>query len=323
MVETITIYYKISAASLSTMRRAHRAANGGSGLSTEAAESASDDFFDDSPRELRFKSSSTWDFQVSDNGVIKVGESGFKVFEGPKERSEFSEGQVARDRLVLDSTRVIGRGASSLVYFGTDGPTGRKCAVKVVNILDPQRRHQVGREIATFAKCMEWHCDTLVELLGVHRGAEGKVHIVLEYMDLGSLEDLMRPLSLGDVHDGRPLRPLTEAGANCGHPAIPERVLAAMGYQVLLGLKHLHMLHNLHRDIKPSNILINSRGEVKLTDLGVAWQLDHLDATVDSVVGSVRYMSPERLGGQPYGWQAVSENPQIHPLHQHASHRVY
>ena len=55
--------------------------------------------------------------------------------------------------------------------------------------------------------------------------------------------------------------------------AIPESILANITYQILYGLSYLKSRKRVHRDIKPSNILLNSRGEVKLTDFGIATEL--------------------------------------------------
>jgi len=49
----------------------------------------------------------------------------------------------------------------------------------------------------------------------------------------------------------------------------PEPVIAYISTQVLQGLLYLHKdRHLVHRDIKPSNILINTKGEVKISDFG-------------------------------------------------------
>ena len=54
---------------------------------------------------------------------------------------------------------------------------------------------------------------------------------------------------------------------------IPEAALAGIAYQILWGLAYMKHEKHVHRDIKPSNLLINSKGEVKVTDFGVSAEL--------------------------------------------------
>jgi mitogen-activated protein kinase kinase 1 len=73
--------------------------------------------------------------------------------------------------------------------------------------------------------------------------------------------------------------------------------------QVLTGLSHLHKaLRVVHRDIKPSNLLLNSAGQLKLTDFGVSGQLSNSMSKCLSWVGTVTYMSPERIRGDTYSY---------------------
>jgi serine/threonine protein kinase len=97
---------------------------------------------------------------------------------------------------------------------------------------------------------------------------EGRLSFVLEYMDAGTLADLIK------------------AGP------ITENVLARLTAQILTGLEYLHkQLHIIHRDIKPQNILINSKGQAKITDFGVSGEIAHTQAMAKTFVGTAKYMS--------------------------------
>jgi serine/threonine protein kinase/WD40 repeat protein len=76
------------------------------------------------------------------------------------------------------------------------------------------------------------------------------------------------------------------------------RSVAAIGAQVAEALAHAHGQGVLHRDVKPSNLLLDADGHVWVTDFGLAKVegSDGLTLTGD-VVGTVRYMAPERFEG--------------------------
>ena len=108
--------------------------------------------------------------------------------------------------------------------------------------------------------------------------SEGSISIVLDYMDGGSLSDVTRAIG-----------------------SIPETQLAGFAAQIVSGLRYLHAnLRIVHRDVKPSNLLVNKAGRVKISDFGVSGQLANSVTKCNSWVGTVTYMSPERIAGEPY-----------------------
>ena len=58
---------------------------------------------------------------------------------------------------------------------------------------------------------------------------------------------------------------------------LSEPELARIASDVLRGLAFLHERRQIHRDIKPGNILVNSRGEVKISDFGISRKFDSLN----------------------------------------------
>ena len=70
--------------------------------------------------------------------------------------------------------------------------------------------------------------------------------------------------------------------------------------QVLEALSHAHSKGVVHRDVKPQNIMLQSNGQVKLMDFGIArFSQAENYALGDKAIGSVHYISPEQAKGMP------------------------
>eukprot|EP00889_Picochlorum_renovo_P002082 jgi/Picre1/29112/NNA_004505.t1 len=85
---------------------------------------------------------------------------------------------------------------------------------------------------------------------------------------------------------------------------VDQNVLAGITERVLQGLSYLHSNHTVHRDIKPANILLSTQGEAKVSDFGISAFVDNTLAQCHTFLGTVTYMSPERIDGQPYSFPA-------------------
>ncbi|CAM8979088.1 unnamed protein product [Rhodiola kirilowii] len=181
----------------------------------------------------------------------------------------------------LDSVKVIGKGNGGIVQLVQHKWTGQFFALKVIQMnIEESARRQIAQElkINQLSQC------PYVVVCYQSFYENGAISIILEYMDGGSLLDFLKKVK-----------------------TIPEPYLAAMCKQVLQGLIYLHHeRHIIHRDLKPSNLLINHRGEVKITDFGVSRVLTNTSGQANTFVGTYNYMAPERIcgnGGQ-YGYKS-------------------
>jgi serine/threonine protein kinase len=82
-----------------------------------------------------------------------------------------------------------------------------------------------------------------------------------------------------------------------------EKTLAVIARSLLKAIAYLHERNMVHLDIKPANVLINSKGEIKLSDFGLARQFEKAgEQFASTFVGSIQYMSPQRLKGLEYSF---------------------
>jgi tRNA A-37 threonylcarbamoyl transferase component Bud32 len=76
------------------------------------------------------------------------------------------------------------------------------------------------------------------------------------------------------------------------------RSVAHIGRQAAQGLAYAHARGIVHRDIKPSNLLLDTDGVVWITDFGLAKAEDDGLTVTGDILGTLRYMAPERFRGQ-------------------------
>ncbi|XP_050380308.1 mitogen-activated protein kinase kinase 5-like [Argentina anserina] len=165
----------------------------------------------------------------------------------------------------LDRANRIGSGAGGTVYKVIHKPTGRLYALKVIyGNHDEAVRHQICREIQILRDVDNPNVVKCHDMFDHN----GEIQVLLEYMDGGSLE---------------------------GKHISNEKDLSDLARQILTGLAYLHRRKIVHRDIKPSNLLINARNQVKIADFGVSRILAQTMDPCNSSVGTIAYMSPERI----------------------------
>ncbi|EOY02491.1 Mitogen-activated protein kinase kinase 3 isoform 2 [Theobroma cacao] len=186
-------------------------------------------------------------------GVYNINELGLqKCTSSPVDESDQGEKTYRCASHEMRIFGAIGSGASSVVQRAMHIPSHRILALKKINIFEKEKRQQLLTEIRTLceAPCSEG----LVEFHGAfYTPDSGQISIALEYMDGGSLADILRL-----------------------QKSIPEPVLSSMFQKLLQGLSYLHgVRHLVHRDIKPANLLVNLKGEPKITDFGISAGLDN------------------------------------------------
>ncbi|ORX51327.1 kinase-like protein [Hesseltinella vesiculosa] len=175
---------------------------------------------------------------------------------------------------VYTNFTLIAEGDSGPMFSAKQQQSNRMVAIKKIPKTAHEKLALVENEVNTLK--MSRH-PNIVELIGKY-SLEGELWIVMELMDI-SLADMV------------------ELG-------MTEPMMARVARDVLRGLTHLHRLRRIHRDVRSDNILLNTRGEIKLTDFGQCAQLTSADDKRKSIVGTPYWMAPEVIKGMSYGTKA-------------------
>jgi WD40 repeat protein/serine/threonine protein kinase len=209
--------------------------------------------------------------------------------------------------------REVGRGGMGVVYEAMQLSLGRRVALKVLPFavaLDVKYLQRFKNEAHAAAQL---HHTSIVPVFYV--GCERGVHFyAMQYIDgqslaavIAELRGAMQPPKAGNDPTGPFLAECaTDTPANARlsteqsvRSAAHFQAVARLGVQAAGALEYAHQLGIVHRDIKPANLLVDARGNLWVTDFGLAHCQGQAGLTMSGdLVGTLRYMSPEQALAQ-------------------------
>ena len=171
--------------------------------------------------------------------------------------------------------RLLGAGGMGAVYEAWDHRFELRVALKLLapHLLGSPRVHErMLHEARAMARIN--HAN-VVRVFDVFEAESGELVLVLELVEGGDL------------------------GARVTAGGLPWPQVRGLMEGLLAGLSAIHGAGLVHRDIKPANVLLSGEGGAKVTDLGIAREVDgRLKTETGLALGTVGYMSPEQVRGQ-------------------------
>ena len=192
------------------------------------------------------------------------------------------DGRFVPGTLLGDRYRIIsklGAGGMGEVYRATDLRLGQQVALKFL----PQEMAEDPKALARF------HNEVRIARQVAHPNVcrvydigevEGTPYLSMEYVDGEDLNSLLRRI-------GR----------------LPRDKALEIARKLCAGLAAAHNKGVLHRDLKPGNIMIDGRGQVLITDFGLAGIMGQIDGA-EARNGTPGYMAPEQLSGKEVSTQS-------------------
>lgn len=171
--------------------------------------------------------------------------------------------------------RQLGRGGMGVVYLAEDPRLGRPVALKLLPLYvraDPRAERLLLDEAR--AACALDH-PNIATIYEVAQADDGRPFIAMAF------------------YDGVTLR------ARLQHGPVPTAEAIQFCTRIADGLAAAHARGVVHRDIKPENVLITTDGRVKILDFGLARMGEDAGAGTGTVRGTIAYMSPEQVRGEP------------------------
>ncbi|KAJ9152027.1 Non-specific serine/threonine protein kinase [Pleurostoma richardsiae] len=241
------------------------------------------------------------------NESVKAAEAALTAKPPPTERkqdvrmSTMSENEVmaklkeavSKDdpNLSYSKQKKIGQGASGSVYVAkvketAPSPIARdllraqglkaQVAIKQMDLAHQPRKELIVNEIMVMKDSK--HRNIVNFLDAFLRNNNAELWVVMEYMEGGALTDVID-----------------------NNPVITEEQISTICLETCRGLQHLHSQNIIHRDIKSDNVLLDARGNVKITDFGFCAKLTETKSKRATMVGTPYWMAPEVVKQKEYG----------------------
>lgn len=171
----------------------------------------------------------------------------------------------------------LGSGGMGQVYRARDHRLDCDVAIKILRkglLAGEEGRRRFREEAKALAKLR--YCQHIAVIHDIGQDAETN-YLVMEFVPG---ETLAEKLNSGPMN---------------------ENMVVSIGEQVAEALEAAHEQGLVHRDLKPANIMVNTRGQVKVLDFGLAKFLLPTEDTreAQSLAGTPPYMAPEQLRGEP------------------------
>src|SRR5690625_4386256 len=182
------------------------------------------------------------------------------------------DGRLLNERYQI--IRTIGGGGMANVYLAKDLILNRDVAIKVLRLEFSNDEEFIARFDREAQSATSLSHPNIVNIYDV--GEEDHIlYMVMEYVDGLTLKEYIQKYGPIEVHEALNIMK-----------------------QVTSAIAHAHANDLVHRDIKPQNILIDTYGNVKVTDFGIAVALSATSLTkTNAILGSVHYLSPEQARG--------------------------
>lgn len=199
-----------------------------------------------------------------------------------------SQGNIGERLGSFRLEETLGSGAMGVVFRATHETTGRPAAVKIVH----GELAQKGKVFERFEREAEilkqFRHPNIVRWLAWGR-FRGTSYFAMEYVEGVTLQ-----------------RILQDRGE------LPWREVVDLAIQLADALQYAHDMNVVHRDLKPSNLMIMNDGRLKLTDFGIAKNLERTTQLTapGRTLGTAAYMAPEQICGTP----AVSHKTDLYAL---------
>lgn len=179
--------------------------------------------------------------------------------------------QIGNYRLI----KRLGQGGVAEVYLAEHLYLGRQAAIKILHMQLPDQPtiDQFRQEAFTIARLEHPN--------------------IVRTLDFGV--ENSTPYLMMDYASGGSLRQKHPRGTQ-----LPLQLVNEYVKQIVSALQYAHDQRIIHRDIKPENMLIGNRGELLLSDFGIATIAHNSNSTtIQNIAGTVPYMAPEQIQAHP------------------------